>query len=190
MTANIKHDSWVIWLTSGFVLLTVVVFAFALVRHRGRRDESIAALDIPEYQPAPTRSGEFRVVRVVDGDTITLVGSDGLELAVRLRGIDAPELGQPHGYEAKVALQHLIQSSIVTLDNPKKEKYGRFLANVFVGELFVNKAMIQNGDAWCDQVNTCDRSLFTNESEAKNAGRGLWATPEPTPPWVWRAAAK
>lgn len=190
MTPTTKHDSWVVWLTAGFVLVAVAVFAFALVRHRERRAESVAALDLPKDQPPPRRAGEFRVVRVADGDTLTLVGSDGLELTVRLRGIDAPELGQPHGFEAKEALQHLTQSATVTLDEPTKEKYGRYLANVFAGELWINKAMIQRGDAWCDQVNAFDRSLYASEREAKSTGKGLWAIPDPTPPWIWRAEAK
>jgi endonuclease YncB( thermonuclease family) len=190
MRPTTKSNSWVLWLTAAFVLVAVAVFAFALIRHRQRRAATASAEVLPAEQQPAQHSGEFRVVRVADGDTLTLMGSDGIELTVRLRGIDAPELGQPYGYEAKEALQRIVQSANVRLDEPTKEKYGRYLANVFAGELWINKAMIQSGDAWCDQVNAFDRSLYSTEREARDAKRGLWSTTNPTPPWIWRAEAK
>lgn len=130
------------------------------------------------------------MVHVADGDSLTLVGSDNIELSVRLYGIDAPELGQPYGFEAKQALNSLVASSKVSLGNLSKGKYGRYVANVFVADVWVNKEMIVGGYAWCDQVNAFDKALYTTERDAKKLRRGLWAAPDPVPPWVWRAERK
>jgi endonuclease YncB( thermonuclease family) len=45
-----------------------------------------------------------RVVRVVDGDTVTVLDADKAQYVVRLAGIDAPERGQPFG---QVSRRHL-----------------------------------------------------------------------------------
>jgi len=135
-------------------------------------------------------AGEFNVVRIVDGDSITLVGTDGLEISVRLRGIDAPELGQPYGFESKQALQTLLKPGTVALSQPEKGKYGRYVADVYLGDAWVNQMMVSEGHAWCDQVTSFNRTLYSAEQQAKAQGKGLWASPEPYPPWIWRAERK
>jgi len=189
MNKKRSHDTWVLWLTGVFVLGSIAVFVFAIVRSQKRsEDMSISTSSAPG--PRLTKSGEFRVVRVVDGDSLTIVGSDGIKLSIRLRGIDAPELGQPYGLESKEALQGLLASVPVTLDKPQKGKYGRYVATVFAGKIWVNKAMIAGGHAWCDQVNAFDSVLYATEHEAKQRSLGLWSTQDPVPPWVWRAERK
>ena len=189
MNKKRNRDTWVFWLTSLFVMVAISVFAFAIIRNQKR------SADVPVgISPAPesrsTKLGEFRVVRVADGDSLTLVGSDEIELSIRLRGIDAPELGQPYGLESKEALQGMLASIPVTLDEPKKGKYGRYVVNVFAGELWVNKEMVAGGHAWCDQVNAFDSVLYSIERESKHRKLGIWGTQDPVPPWVWRAERK
>lgn len=189
MDSNRNSDAWVLWLTGSFVLIAIAVFVIAIVRHRTNSEAPSTSLS-----PAPilrtTESGEFRAVRIIDGDSLTLVGSDGIELSIRLRGVDAPELGQPHGLEAKQALRKLVESTIITLDEPKKGKYGRYVANLYAGGIWVNKMIVVEGHAWCDQVNSFDKVLYAAEREAKQDKVGLWVMPEPVPPWVWRAERK
>lgn len=48
---------------------------------------------------------------VWDGDTLTVQGQ-----AVRLAGIDAEELSEPHGFEARTHLDNLVAGKIVTCD--------------------------------------------------------------------------
>jgi len=186
-----KRDSWVMWLTGSFALAALAVFAFAIIRQRSDRQAGPPSQRSPDSDP-PTTSvdGEFNVVRVHDGDSLTLVGADGLEISVRLRGIDAPELGQPYGYEAKQALQSLLNAGSVGLSEPEKGKYGRYVADVYLGDTWVNQAMVAEGHAWCDQVNSFNRSLYSAEQQAKSGGKGLWAAPTPDPPWIWRAERK
>jgi len=75
-----------------------------------------------------------RVVRVIDGDTVLLRGA-GLgipPLRVRLAGIDAPELRQPYGPEAKRALEKMVLDAIVVVDWTKRDRYRRILGWVRV----------------------------------------------------------
>lgn len=186
-----KRDSWVMWLTGLFALAAFAVFAFAIIRQRSIRQTVPPPQATPDSAPLTTHvEGEFNVVRVHDGDSLTLVGVDGLEISVRLRGIDAPELGQPYGYDAKQALQSLLTAGTVGLSEPKKGKYGRYVADVYLGDTWVNQAMVAEGHAWCDQVNSFNRTLYSAEQQAKAKGRGLWALPTPNPPWIWRAERK
>src|SRR5687768_7699197 len=48
---------------------------------------------------------EGTVTRVVDGDTLIVEPANGAPLTVRVQGIDAPEMCQPHGPQAKQALE-------------------------------------------------------------------------------------
>ncbi|MBU0678118.1 MAG: thermonuclease family protein [Verrucomicrobia bacterium] len=186
-----KHDSWVMWLTAAFALIAFAVFAFAIIRQRSDRPTMQPLQTTPDSAPPTTPvDGEFSVVRVHDGDSLTLVGADGLEISVRLRGIDAPELGQPYGYEAKQALQSLLDAGTVGLSDPAKGKYGRYVADMHLGDTWVNQAMVAEGHAWCDQVNSFNRTLYSAEQQAKSEGRGLWASPTPDPPWIWRSEHK
>jgi endonuclease YncB( thermonuclease family) len=54
----------------------------------------------------------------------------------------------------------------------------------------VNLAMVAAGLAWHFTRSSDDRALAEAESDARAAGRGLWADREPVPPWEWRAAEK
>jgi endonuclease YncB( thermonuclease family) len=59
-------------------------------------------------QSSESRKSTGRVVRVADGDTITVLDDAKTQDKVRLDAIDAPELGQPFGQAAKKALSDLV----------------------------------------------------------------------------------
>jgi len=63
-----------------------------------------------------TWSGE--VVRVHDGDTITVV-RDKTRVRVRLRGVDAPEKGQPFGRDARQLTSKLVLGKQVRVEEPE-----------------------------------------------------------------------
>jgi micrococcal nuclease len=94
-----------------------------------------------------------KVIKVYDGDTIT-VGAILYDVAyrfsVRLDGIDTPELKGPHKDKAILArdeLSNLIMNKMVSLKNIGNEKYGRILADVYLGDLHVNQWMKEKGHA-------------------------------------------
>jgi endonuclease YncB( thermonuclease family) len=51
----------------------------------------ITLLAILLILPPPTIADQLRVVRVTDGDTIKAEAIDGMEIIIRLVGIDTPE---------------------------------------------------------------------------------------------------
>ncbi len=51
-------------------------------------------------------------MQVVDGDTLDVEHEDGTVNKIRLANIDAPELAQEGGQEAKDALESLVQGKM------------------------------------------------------------------------------
>lgn len=96
-----------------------------------------------------------KLLRVIDGDTVELEADLGFRLAYkdcfRLARINAPERYKPGGAEAKAHLERLLSGGISRLQTIKKDKYGRWLAEVHVpvdgGVLNVSDAMHRDGHA-------------------------------------------
>jgi len=127
-----------------------------------------------------------RVVGVHDGDSITLLTDAKQQIKVRLDGIDAPELSQPHGQKAKVTLSGMVMSRQVTLEDKGTDRYKRTLGVVKVNSQNVNLEMVRLGYAWHYLKYNKDKALADAEKEARKGKRGLWADPSPVPPWDWR----
>lgn len=103
----------------------------------------------------PIKGG--RVIKVYDGDTITIASklpydsSPIYRLSVRLNGIDTPEIkGKGISNEEKEAakstrefVSNLVLNKYVTLENIESEKYGRILADVYIGEINLNQLLIK-----------------------------------------------
>jgi micrococcal nuclease len=100
------------------------------------------------------------VVSVYDGDTITVSVDLGFHItqtmSVRLARINSPEVrggSSTEGLEARDYLRSILLGKKVTLVTYKdgKEKYGRYLADVYLGEprVFncVNDMMVAKGFA-------------------------------------------
>lgn len=99
---------------------------------------------------------EGRVVKVYDGDTITIVAklpykdSEYYRFSVRLLGIDTAEMKGPEkdrATKARDALSARILNNTVQLRDVATEKYGRLLANVYLGDECMNKWMLEQGHA-------------------------------------------
>lgn len=85
--------------------------------------------------PAPEAAGAWRVVDVVDGDTLDLRGADGTIVRVRVIGIDAPERGACGHGDAALALADVVVGVPVTLTAgaaDDRDRYGRLLRYVDV----------------------------------------------------------
>jgi micrococcal nuclease len=130
--------------------------------------------------------GRARVLRVVDGDTI-LVRLDGRRERLRYIGIDTPESVAPdrpvecYGRRAAEENRRLVVGRTVTLaaDEERRDRFGRLLAYVRVGDVFVNAELVRRGVATTLEVPPNLRHaarLRALEREARRAGRGLWGT--------------
>ena len=90
------------------------------------------------------------VERVVDGDTLVFVIDVGfgtqVREKVRLRGIDCPELGTEEGEMAKRFVAKLLPPGTeVLIRSTKSDKYGRFVADVFLSEQYLNNLLLEKG---------------------------------------------
>jgi micrococcal nuclease len=123
-----------------------------------------------------------RVIRVNDGDTITL-RMDGRIYKARLIGFDAPEMGQePWGKKAREHLRTLLKNSdwnvSVETDIEKYDKYNRLLIYVWTRDkTFVNERMLADGYAvlFTFPPNTKYVDLFKKAQRlARENKNGIW----------------
>ena len=131
-----------------------------------------------------------RVVGIADGNTITVL-HDHSPIKVRLRGIACPERDQPFGKAAKQAMAALAFGKVVTVNVRGRDKYGRTVAEVVLPDgRILNEELVVKGLAWQNRKTSHDPRLALMETEAREMKRGLWADPDPVPPWEWRKAAR
>lgn len=110
---------------------------------------------------------------------------------IRLTGIDTPEKAQAFGGKAKVFTADLVGLQRVRVEFKERDRYGRILGEVFLEDgRSLNREILKAGLAWWYRQYSKDQSLGILETEAKNAGRGLWADPHPVPPWEWRRGTR
>ena len=127
------------------------------------------------------------VFRVSDGDTLTLRDARGREWRIRLHGIDSPERDQELGRQAGAELLRLVRNKNVRVVVMDKDKFGRLVGRVHLGELDVNREMVRLGYAWHYTAFAPDDSeLAEAQAEAKRERRGIWGTANPLPPWEYR----
>lgn len=145
----------------------------------------------------------FRVVHVVDGDTLDIDIPDGAKQVTRIRllGVDTPEVGHHgtalmhFGPEASAfARQVLLNRKVHVVLSPDKSrgKYGRLLAYVYLergGRMF-NEMLIEGGYAYADLrfKHVYYKQFKAMDKRARTAGVGLWkdVTPGSMPEWKQR----
>jgi endonuclease YncB( thermonuclease family) len=129
---------------------------------------------------------EGKVVKIADGDTLTLLTSSNQQVKVRLAGIDTPERKQPFGNKAKQALAKLAFQKQVLVEVDTKDRYGRTVGVVFVDGQNVNAELVRQGMAWVYRKYNKDKALYELEAKAREKELGLWLKENPIPPWEWR----
>ena len=158
------------------------------------------------YSPALADTLQGKVVKIADGDTITIVDDLGEKHRIRLAGIDAPEKNQPYGEISTQGLNKLVSGRIVTIEYEKRDRYKRVIGKVLVdppGEVFcMALGCVKKIDAGLEQIKAGlawhykryqmeqseeDRRLYSEaELEARTKPIGLWMGKERMSPWKWR----
>ncbi len=132
-----------------------------------------------------------RVTRIHDGDSLSLQQHER-SIVVRLASIDAPELGQPFGRESREFLRTCSFGRIVVVETRGTDRHGRVLGTLDAGGVDCGLQLLQAGLAWhyrnfADEQTIEQRHQYgTAERQARRNGLGLWAQPDPTPPWTFR----
>jgi endonuclease YncB( thermonuclease family) len=115
---------------------------------------------------------------VGDGDTIRVSTRSGQRLTIRLACIDAPEMAQGlAGQDARVALAEMVKSGPLEIKTQTTDKYGRTVAEVFVGGKNVNLALVRGGHAFAYRkyLSQCDQASYLGaEAWAQQYGQGVW----------------
>jgi micrococcal nuclease len=163
---------------------------------------ALAALLAPVVAGAEVRL--WGTVRAVAGKNLVVVSPDRGQIDVRLVGVELPEPprigspgdvieGQPFGPQAAAYLRELLLERQVQLDTYGKDRAGRLLSVVWLGEINVNLTLVKEGLAWLDPhftVTNVRVALEIAERQAQIGKYGLWALPGPEPPWEYRKRHK
>ncbi len=167
--------------------------------------------------PAAATLEEFsgEVVEVKDGDTLEVL-RNGLEVEIRLAGVDAPEAGQAFGKLARDGLAHAVLGKVVDVRVLGRDLDTCPLARIYLGDFDINLELVKAGLAWHyrqrkplsagqrkqlsagqrkslsagqrKQIST-DQAFRDAQKAARKARRGLWqAGLRPIPPWEYRRA--
>lgn len=144
---------------------------------------TLAALWAERAFGAQTISGP--VVAVHDGDTLRIG-----QYTVRLANIDAPELAQDYGRQARDALVRLCAGQWAEATVTDRDRYQRYVATVRCGQTDANRTMVAAGYAWVFTRYNRDAGLPAIEDRARATRQGLWATDKPVPPWIWRTGVR
>ncbi|EIB3311927.1 thermonuclease family protein [Campylobacter upsaliensis] len=133
-----------------------------------------------------------KVSKVIDGDTIELLAKTSKEnpynhitkLKIRLYGIDAPELKQAYGKEAKEYLSALVLKQEVSLIIENKDKYDRFVGTIFLKGQDINKEMVKNG--YAHAYESFSKKYLAEQADAKMFKLGLWQDEKAVKPSEFR----
>ena len=131
-----------------------------------------------------------KVIKVSDGDTITLLTDDKVSHKVRLNDIDAPEKKQPFGNKSRDNLASYIAGEIVTVKYKSKDRYGRVLGTIYFDNLDINLQQVKNGYAWVYKQYSKNQTYYKEEQKARDLKKGLWIEKEPIAPWEFRKQKK
>jgi micrococcal nuclease len=168
-------------LISVVVGLAIVVASNYVASHQKTQSGSL--------QPETVVSaGQYRVMEVVDGDTITVL-MDGKNEKVRYIGVDTPETHKPNspvqcfGEAASAFNRELLGKNAVRLEadptNSNRDRYDRLLRYVYLPDgRLVNKEIISQGYgfAYVSFPFTKLEEFRAAEVEARDNNRGLWAS--------------
>jgi len=126
------------------------------------------------------------VTHVTDGDSVWVRTADGAPRQIRINGIDAPEVCQPFGAEARDALSRRLLHRRVVVVTHGEDDYHRTIARISLGHEDVGAWMVKNGYAWSYRFRGNLGPYRHFEARARTAHRGLWADGRPEAPRDFR----
>jgi micrococcal nuclease len=160
------------------VVVTVLAAASVLGRWFGEQRRAV--------------SQEYRVVQVLDGDTI-IVQRGSYRDTIRLLGVDTPETHHPrkpvqcYGPEASAYTTSRLFGQLVRLEDDveRHDVYGRRLAYVYLHGANFEEELLRKGYARLlviEPNHAHARDMLDEELDARARGVGLWGACEPSSP--------
>ncbi len=133
---------------------------------------------------------QVKVVKVADGDTITVLTENKRQIRIRLYGIDTPERRQPFGKRAKQFTSALVFGKEVFIEVIDTDRYRRSVALVQLSDgRLLNEELLKSGLAWVYE-RYCKKTFCEEwkdiETQAKAEKRGLFRNENALEPWKAR----
>lgn len=159
----------------GLILTSLALVAYGL--------QEIGDIDL--YNIFQGEGDKYRVVSVVDGDTIKAHGEEG-KVKVRFIGVDTPESvhydSSKNVPEGKLAsnftrMQLLGKEVAIKFDKQKQDKYGRYLGYIYLEGRMFNRVLLEKGYARVMMFkpnNRYEREFMALEKEAREGRKGFW----------------
>lgn len=170
--------------------LVIAIIAFVFSLNQSLSFNAFLPQDFKEQNLEKELTG--KVSKVIDGDTIELLAKTSKEnpynhitkLKIRLYGIDAPELKQAYGKEAKEFLSALVLKQEISLIIENKDKYDRFVGTLFLKGQDINKEMVKNG--YAHAYESFSKKYLAEQADAKMFKLGLWQDEKAVKPSEFR----
>lgn len=163
----------------------------------------LAGAGAAAQSPALADAFAAKVLWVIDGDTVIVLRgcekdtrdakatrhlpcAGSQKFKIRLANIDAPEKDQQGGAASRQSLADLVLHQEVRASSQAVDQYGRMVATLSLDGANVNEEQVRRGMAWEYSNHHGNKRYVALERAAREARRGLWARPDPIPPWQWR----
>lgn len=173
------------WGTRIFWSLVALLLGASLFFYRG----AAAQLAMEKAAEVSLKTGDLvKVTQIVDGDSVVVTDANGANVGVRILGIKTfdtkPErdAATRFGREAVAALQEMTKDEPVRvlLHSSEKDRHGRTLATLFVGDEDIGLSLVKKGLALTYTVYPLPTTpiYLSAQEDAQAAERGLWADAE------------
>lgn len=130
-----------------------------------------------------------KVVRIADGDTMTILTKDNKQVRVRLYGIDCPEKGQDFSMASTRFTSQRSAGKRVTVQIKDIDRYGRTIGVVLLPDgTNLNKELLKAGLAWHYKFFDDSQEYANLEASAQKKSLGIWSLKHPIAPWDYRRA--
>jgi len=128
-----------------------------------------------------------KVIKISDGDTITLLLKGNQQKKLRLAEVDCPENGQAFGKNAKQFTSAQVFGKTVSFVETTSDRYGRSIAKVYYDDgKYLSKELIKAGLGWWYFSYSKDASLGKLQEAAQQKKIGLWQDSNAIAPWDYR----
>ena len=136
------------------------------------------------------------VVSVGDGDTLRIRAASQVT-TIRLSCVDAPERAQsPWGQQSTSRLKQLLPvGKAVQVRTITRDRYGRTVAELYVGKQSVNLQMVKEGQGvvYRQYLSGCaatKNQYLQAEAQARQKRLGFWNQKLPVMPWDYRRSRR
>ncbi len=165
--------------TKNNIFTTIFCIIFAVLFFNLSQEDAISMASRPNNLNTKLDKEFSGIAKVTDGDSIKVD-----DKKIRLMGIDAPEFSQtcfdanyeeyPCGKISKVFLFNFANNKEVKCYYQKFDKYNRYLAECYVGEIMMNQEIIRNGMGVTYTFGPADPEMTRLEMEAQEKKIGIW----------------